>query len=258
MQIHQTPLKLGLILILLVASSLPMQASAETITFAARDGLRISADRYTPLAPDAPLIVLFHQAGFSRGEYQQIAPKLNQLGFNAIAIDQRAGKSALGVINQTALAANKAGLATRYTDALPDIIDSLEYARQQFPDAKIIAWGSSYSAALVLKIAGDEPNLVDAVLAFSPGEYFARLGKSPNWIQDAAANIRIPVFISSARDEATQWAAIYAAIKPVLRNSFTPETAGKHGSKALWDEQADSEAYWKAVTAFLLPFLSAP
>ena len=258
MQTYRRSYKLGLGLVLLFISSITTMVSAATITFDARDGLPITADSYTPLAANAPLIVLFHQAGFSRGEYQQIAPKLNQLGFNAIAIDLRAGKSALGVINQTALAAKKTGLAPRYTDALPDIIDSLEYARKQFPDARIIAWGSSYSAALVLKIAGDNPQLIDAVLAFSPGEYFARLGKSPSWIQDAAMNIQAPVFISSARDEAQQWASIYAAIKPTLRNSFIPVSAGKHGSKALWEQQPDNEAYWAAVTAFLRPFLSAP
>jgi len=43
---------------------------------------------------------------------------------------------------------------------------------------------------------------------------------------------------------------IYGVIDKSHRQSFIPETAGKHGSKALWKKYADSQAYWDAVTAF--------
>jgi len=159
-------------LLFVLTAGMSLAVSAEKFRFNSADGLEISADSYAPNAPGSPLIVLFHQAGFSRGEYVQIAPKLNQLGFNAIAIDQRAGRAANGIANETAARAREAGLDTRYTDALQDMLAALDYAHQRFPTAKVLAWGSSYSAALVLKLAGDQPNLVDAVLAFSPGEYF--------------------------------------------------------------------------------------
>ncbi|MGI9261835.1 MAG: hypothetical protein ACR2QR_07355, partial [Woeseiaceae bacterium] len=62
----------------------------ETATLAAADGLKVTADVYRAIdTPDATWIVLAHQAGSSRGEYRTIAPRLNKLGFNAIAIDQR-------------------------------------------------------------------------------------------------------------------------------------------------------------------------
>ena len=35
------------------------------------------------------------------------------------------------------------------------------------------------------------------------------------------------------------------------RHSFIPETAGRHGSKALWKKYADSQDYWHAVNKFL-------
>ncbi|MCK5453881.1 MAG: hypothetical protein KAJ16_05940, partial [Calditrichia bacterium] len=75
--------------------------SAETITFPSQDGLPITADLYIVHGKEAPFILLFHQAGFSRGEYLNIAPVLNELGFNAMAIDQRSGKEVNGIVNET-------------------------------------------------------------------------------------------------------------------------------------------------------------
>ena len=237
------------------ASAIP--STAETITFKSADDLLITADRYTPYTSNTtPLIVLFHQAGSSRGEYNEIAPRLNRLGFNCIAVDLRSGEYSRGKDNETAIRAGKAGLVTSYTDALPDIIAALRYANKQYSHSKIIAWGSSYSAALVLKVAGDFPELVDAVMAFSPGEYFSHLGKSNTWIRDSAQKIKAPVFITSAKNEAGDWAPIYDVINAANRQSFVPETAGKHGSKALWKKYADSPAYWHAVTEFLGKFIT--
>ncbi|MFV2005465.1 MAG: alpha/beta hydrolase, partial [Gammaproteobacteria bacterium] len=221
-------------------------------SFKSADGLLINADRYTPHSADTtPLIILFHQAGSSRGEYNEIAPRLNKLGFNCIAVDLRSGEYSRGKDNETAIRAGNKNLATSYADALPDIIASLQYARKHYSNSKVIAWGSSYSAALVLKVAGDHLQLVDGVLAFSPGEYFHHLGKSKTWIRDSAKNIKVPTFITSSKNEARDWSAIYDAIDVTYRQSFIPVTAGKHGSKALWKKQADSSAYWKAVTEFL-------
>jgi dienelactone hydrolase len=223
-----------------------------TITFPSMDGLEVTADTY--IAHDdksSPLIVLFHQAGWSRGEYLEIAPKLNKLGFNCIAIDQRSGDSVNGIENETALRALQAEKQTRYIDALLDIEASLRFAKSQYSESKIIAWGSSYSAALVLQVAGSQPDLLNGVLSFAPGEYFAKQGKPKSWIKDSAINISVPVFITSARNEQNSWSAIYAAIKSENKFSFVPVTKGNHGSRALWEQFEDSDQYWSAVNKFL-------
>ncbi len=246
----------SLILILLTGVSLASEASS--ISFKSADDLLITADGYTPHTLNTtPLIVLFHQAGSSRGEYNEIAPRLNKLGFNCIAVDLRSGEYSRGKDNETAIRAGDKNLATSYADALPDIVASLNYAREHYSNNKIIAWGSSYSAALVLKVAGDHPHLVDGVLAFSPGEYFSHLGKSKTWIRDSAKNIKVPIFITSSKNEAADWSPIYNVIDTTDKQSFIPETAGKHGSKALWEKYADSQAYWGAVTVFLNTHFSA-
>ena len=239
----------GLFLMFLFSS---VQAK-ETITFPSKDGLQITADTYIgETEKDRPLIVLFHQAGWSRGEYNEIAPKLNKLGFNALAVDLRSGKAVNGITNQTAKGAIKAGKGTRYVDALPDMESALLFARTLVgKDTRIIAWGSSYSSALVLQLVGDKPALADATLSFSPGEYFKKQGKPSNWIQVSATSITVPVFITSAKSEKGKWSAIFKGIKSKNKVGFIPETNGNHGSRALWNKFGDSKEYWLAVSQFL-------
>jgi len=240
---------LSLVLILVTGATLA--SDSHSINFKSTDGLLITADSYTAHASTAPLILLFHQAGSSRGEYNDIAPRLNKLGFNCIAVDLRSGEYSRGKDNETSIRASNAGLATSYVDALPDIIATLNFVHKQYSNSKIIIWGSSYSASLALKVAGDHSERVDGVIAFSPGEYFAHLGKSKTWIQDAAKNIKAPAFITSSKNEADSWNTIYKAMPSKTKSSFIPSTAGRHGSRALWDKYNDSEDYWRALSLFL-------
>ncbi|MEE8104990.1 MAG: alpha/beta fold hydrolase [Planctomycetota bacterium] len=227
-------------------------ADYKEIEFKSEDGLKITADLYKKHKKDSkPFIVFCHQANWSRGEYREIAPKLNKLGFNCMAIDQRSGGAINGVNNETAARAKAAGKPTNYPDARQDIIAALKYARKNYAKGKLILWGSSYSSALVLQIAGSEPKLVDGVLSFAPGEYFGRFGKPGDWVTQSASKIACPAFITSAQREGPQWKAIYAAIPGNKKMSFLPTTEGQHGSRALWEKFPDNDQYWKAVKAFL-------
>jgi len=223
----------------------------ETIQFPAEDGLLVTADLYQWHEEDAPFIVLFHQAGWSRGEYKEIAPKLGEMGFNCLAVDQRSGKAVNKVSNETAKLATAKKLKTTYPDALPDMRAALRLVESRYPDAKRIAWGSSYSSALVLVLAGNEPELMHAVLSFSPGEYFGKLGKGKDYVSKAASKIKHPVFITSSKKEHKSWKSIYEVIPSTKKTSFLPKTAGNHGSRALWAKHSDAGAYWTAVQAFL-------
>lgn len=228
-------------------------ASTDTISFNSEDGVVIVADTYIiDLEPTTPVIVLFHQAGWSRGEYIDIAPKLNEIGFNCIAVDLRSGGKINSIENLTAKHAKESNLQTRYIDALPDILSAIRFVESQFPKNKIIAWGSSYSAALVLYATGENPDLVDGALAFAPGEYFSKQGKSKTWIKESAAKINVPVFITSAKNEKNNWSAIFDAIPSKQKSAFIPETKGNHGSRALWEQFDDSNEYWDAVNQFLI------
>ena len=242
------------LLVLFFASNCAWSKSTNTVEFPAADGLVISADLYAPHAKDAPFIVLFHQAGWSRGEYKEIAPKLNAMGFNCMAVDQRSGGKINGVVNQTNLRAKKAKKGTSYVDAMVDVEAAIAYVKEKQKPKKLIIWGSSYSSALVLRYAGTHPGAVDGVLSFAPGEYFEKLGKSKTWIQDAAKNIDGPVFITSAKAEKSNWENIYGAIKSKDKSSFLPTGDGQHGSRALWKKFPEHKNYWAAVSTFLEGF----
>lgn len=226
-------------------------------SFPSEDGLEITGDMYQ--ANDdktTPFIVLCHQAGWSRGEYREIAPKLMDLGFNCLAIDQRSGGGVNGVANETAKRAKAEKKGTEFADAEQDIVAALKWARANHAEGKILLWGSSYSSALALRISGERPELVDGVLAFAPGEYFVRFSKPKDWITTSAKKIQVPAFITSAKDEFPRWEGIYKAIPGESKTKFVPTTKGNHGSRALWAKFDDSTEYWKSVKAFLSQFTS--
>jgi len=218
------------------------------IEFKSVDGLLITADIYEIEDKNAPLIILFHQAGFSRGEYREIAPKLNKLGFRCLAIDQRSGEGVNGVVNETNKRALEENKATEYIHALPDLEAAVSYSKSELKANKIIIWGSSYSAALVMYLGAKYKNDIAGILAFSPGEYF-KIGNQT--FSSYASGITRPVFISSSKKEQSSWQAIYDAI-PGEKYFYLPESEGFHGSRALWKSKEGNEACWKAVTEFLV------
>ncbi|MGD9900424.1 MAG: alpha/beta hydrolase family protein [Calditrichaceae bacterium] len=229
--------------------------SFETITFKSTDGLPVTADVYMEHNKSAPFILLFHRARWSRGEYRDIALKLNQIGFNCMAVDLRSGKDVNEVPNETAKRAVQTGLENNYLAAFADMESSLKYADNKLAEGKLLIWGSSYSAALCFVLADTHSTDVDGLLAFAPGEYFANLGKSRTFVRDHARKVRCPVFITSAKSEQKNWQDIYDAV-PVKRKSFfVPETEGVHGSEALWKSTKEHKYYWQAVENFLRPFL---
>ncbi|MEP0264080.1 alpha/beta fold hydrolase [Dokdonia sp.] len=217
-----------------------------TIDYPSKDGLRITADLYEVSKSDT-FIILFHQAGWSRGEYKETAPKLNALGYTCLAVDQRSGGGVNDITNQTNKQAKKAGKSTGFIDAFQDIEATIDYVKKTYKPKKIIIWGSSYSSSLVLKYAGDNPDSIDAVLSFSPGEYFGK----DNFIKNSASKIKVPTFITSAQGEKKSWSAINDAIATKTKTTYLPKTSGNHGSRALWNKFSDSEGYWTAVKSFL-------
>ncbi len=244
-----------LLLVVLLCTRSAMGSDATTIVFPSGDGVPITADLYMPHPREAPFIILFHQAGWSRGEYREIAPQLNKLGYNCLAVDLRSGENVNRLDNETYKKAREAGKPTNYLDAYDDMKAAVSYAKLNYVGGRLIVVGSSYSAALSLLLAAEQPGAVNGVVAFSPGEYFTRAGKSATFIQEAAAKVKAPVFIASSRKEQDQWKAIYNAI-PGSKAFFVPATEGNHGARALWSQFDDSKAYWNELKIFLSTYFA--
>jgi dienelactone hydrolase len=219
----------------------------EMITFNSGDGIQITADLYMSQSADAPFIILFHQAGYSRGEYREIAPRLNSMGFNCMAVDQRSGKEINGVKNQTHEEAVSKNLPTEYLDALADIEAAYVYVKHGIKPEKIILWGSSYSASLMFYMGSEHHKNISGILAFAPAEYFKINGKT---IATYASRVTAPVFITSAKNEYPKWKPIYEEVKSD-KFSYLPDNEGKHGSKALWSSNPGNDRYWGSVVEFL-------
>lgn len=219
-------------------------AATQPITLTAADGTKVFGTLYVAPHPKA-VILLFHQAGSSKAEYATIAPKLVAQGYTALAIDQRSGGSLYGP-NQTAAAYDK---DASYLDAKADLQAALDWGMAQ--GKPVIIWGSSYSSALVFLLAAENPGKVAAVLSFSPGEY---LGE-PDLVKQAAAKVRVPVFVTSAKndDEIAAAKSIVAALPDHNGEQFVPQQGGVHGSSTLIAarDPAGAEENWAAVNAFL-------
>jgi len=238
------------------SASLPPEPTVEIVeteyttslvNMIASDGLRVFGDAH--LQGNENWMLLCHQAGFSRGEYINTAPLFCERGYNSLALDQRSGSEANGIVNMTHHVADSLGLGTSYREAIPDIEAGIEYAYRNNNYQPIILVGSSYSASLVLQL-GNNDLRVKAVISFSPGEYYE--GES---VAGWASGLSVPVFITSSKSEgsASDLLGIVAAIEATNERCthFVPQEEGIHGSRALWESTSNNEEYWKALDAFL-------
>ena len=216
------------------------------VEFQSIDGLIVNGNLYE-VGNDKPVILLCHQAGYNRIEYADIAPKLNELGYNCMAIDQRSGGEFAEKSNETFLRAKKDELATDYLDAQQDIEAAINYLNKKF-NKKIIVWGSSYSSSLVIFESLQNEN-VKASISFSPDDYFSDKKQS---LKVIFSELKKPFFITSSKQEASTLSALIGDTK-LKKNQlqFIPNSDGFHGSKALWTGQKGAEEYWNAIMEFL-------
>lgn len=222
-------------------------AAPQPVELKAPDGVTVYGTYYpTPEKPKAT-ILLFHQAGSSKGEYAGIAPRLVREGYAALAIDQRSGGGMFGP-NRTASGGSADGKDADYLSVLPDMEAALAWANAK--GAPVILWGSSYSASLAFLLSASAKDRVQAVIAFSPGEYF----DDKLMVERAAAKVKVPVFVDEAStpEEIAAAKAIVLATQSTDRQLYVPKT-GVHGSSTLIAARnpAGAEENWRAVLAFL-------
>jgi len=225
------------------------RAEGEGIMVIAEDAIQVYGEVYKQPESET-IILLFHQAGSNaKAEYSShIIPRLLHEGFSVIAVDQRKGGSSLGGVNRTAKQVDESALS--YCDAYPDLEATLKFATENF-NQKIIVWGSSYSAALVYKLAAKHPGDIQGILAFSPASGKAMGDCNPGpFLKD----IKSPSLAFRPGREASGESVQNQII---TFKSFGIETyvsaQGVHGSSMLNPDRAKGgvEETWGAVLAFL-------
>lgn len=220
------------------------QIGYQTFIIPSPDGLTVTADLYEADST-APVILLCHQAGYSRGEYLETAKRLEKFGFTCLAIDLRAGKECNAVPNETARAATLGHFARNFIDAKNDVIAGIDYLHSNY-HRRVIVLGSSYSASLALIEAKENPQ-VAAVVAFSPGEYFGE----KDFVSKKIAGLDKPVYATSALSEADGVTELMRDVVSRIKVQFIPTEEGNHGSKVLWTANSNNQEYWLTLMAFL-------
>ena len=160
----------------------------------AADGTIVSAELVPAKGKAMGVVLMFHQAGSNRHEYDPIAPRIAERGWDCLKVDQRAGGSKWGDANPTA---SRAKGDKSYESAYPDLEAALNWAEGEGYE-KVVAWGSSYSASLALRLAS-EHDTVDAVIAYSPGEYFDEKCVVAKW----NSGVKVPTYVAATSEELT-------------------------------------------------------
>ena len=232
---------------------------AEEVRFEAADGTTIYADLHRArTGPAGPVVVLFHQAGSNaRGEYQDIIPRLLENGYSILAVDLRLGGSRYGSENRT-VTAGRLPDSRAYCSAYPDLTAAWDYVAERGFTGPRFAWGSSYSAALVIRLAAERASGMAGVLAFSPASGEPMAGCRPEQHID---DLAVPALILRPQAEAdmasvtTQLERFRAAGKQV--HVARP---GAHGSSMLVAARVDgaTEDTWNVVLEFLRTHASQP
>lgn len=221
------------------------------VTLEAADGLRLTGDFYRAGEGERAIALLFHQAGSNAAEYSTIAQRLARLGISSLALDQRSGGNMWGRANCSVF---RRGRSSGFLEAHRDLEAALAWAQGAAPRRPVLVWGSSYTAALVFRLASQHGKEITAVLAFSPGEYLGPGEPVRGW----AARVRRPIFVASAPGHEVAVARrILDAAPAALKRQFAPER-GVHGSSILREDRnpGHTAEAWQAVEEFLAEVLS--
>jgi len=208
------------------------------------------------LAKTKGTIFLFHQASASGlAEFENITPKFTAQGFSTLVVDQRSGGERFGGTNRTVGFHEDKKIG--YCEAYPDLQATLDFAIKINLPRPYIALGSSYSAALVLKLAAKNSELIDGVVSFSPASGGAMAAcKGALFIDQLSVPARVyrpgkEMEIPSVQAQKVLFTDKNIDYVTVQSESSIPD--GVHGASMLDGARAKMsvEFVWKNLTEFL-------
>ncbi|MES2679629.1 MAG: hypothetical protein V4635_07075 [Bacteroidota bacterium] len=211
--------------------------------FFSRDSVKICYDEYFS-SKKAPVILLCHRQGYSRGEYPEIAKKIKGLGYNCIAFDHRNGDTCNGVANETMRDAKSSKKLTTWARAETDIEDATIFFNNKY-QKKLIVLGSGHSSSVILKLAKKDNSKIKALICFSPGEYSESYS-----LEQELKGLNTIALIYASNDEMK---AVEQCTSGLLnRRTFHPLfSTGEYGASVLWNSSASSAEFWNDLYAQL-------
>lgn len=214
------------------------------VQFNAEDEITVTANHYFS-KKSSPYILLFHQEGSSRGEYDSIAERFVKMGYNCLSVDLRSGLKFGFVENETAKSLQVKGKSAEGLESLMDIKAAIDYI-WNLSGQNMILLGSASSASLVL-IEGKTNEHVKAVIAFSPGEYFRPALDMKSFLTAYPKS----VFVGCSDQEFNYIQDMFSGMdsnnKIIFRPTFGP---GARGTAALLRENPTRDEYWLSLLIY--------
>ena len=230
----------------LIPGQLPLYAQTSTITFPSTDSLALTADVYME-ADTLPFLVMIHEQGSSRGEFEKIAPRFQKMHFNCIAVDIRNGGNANFISNETSRRCRNSGCDQSPESVQGDIKAAVSKAHELSGEKNVILLGSGANGSLCLKVGKEHPD-VAAVIALSPGEFF----RPAMLMEDTLAGMQKPVFVTSTQQEYPYIEQMLSGIEDPYKTIYKPqEHEGERGTGALEPETPSNSEYWLALILFI-------
>lgn len=240
----QLQLILFLITVLLVGTAF-VPVNKEVVTFFSSDSLQITANDYF-ISDTLPYVILIHEQGSSRGEFDPIINRFQKMNYNCLSVDLRNGGNSNYIANETAKRCRVQALDNSYANVEEDIKASIEFAFNK-SELPIILVGSGANGALALKVTKDH-NLVIGAIALSPGEYF-----SPGLnIETEITGIEKPLLLTATKTEFPYVNQLVSGVEETYKTVYAPEESdGARGVKALLPESPSSGDYWLSILLFI-------
>ncbi len=172
----------GFILLFSMGTTGLVNAQKTVVSFQSSDSLDLTADLYF-LADTLPYLILLHEQGSSRGEFESLAERFQKMDYNCLAVDIRNGGNANFISNETVRRSRHGDYILGREEVENDIRASVNYAFN-VSGKQVVLLGSGASASLGLKLS-KEMDEVKGVIALSPGEFYAPFLS----IQDTISNM---------------------------------------------------------------------
>jgi pimeloyl-ACP methyl ester carboxylesterase len=162
---------------------------SENISFTTTDSIKIAAAFYKAQSPNGVAVILLHMRARSRADWEDFTSKLNDAGFDALAIDFRGhGESGGARIDQFS--------DQDYQNLILDVKAAHEYLKTNDPGKKIVIAGASIGANTALNYAVQNPS-VAAVVLLSPGIDYKGVRTDETSKQISPT----PVFLATSSDD---------------------------------------------------------
>ena len=235
---------LAILTLLMISSGLKAQLDKSSASYFSEDSLLITADEYIT-SDTLPYLILIHEQGSSRGEFEDIIHRFQKMNFNCLVADIRNGGNANFIANETEKRC-RAGEFSMKTEAIEgDIRSSVRYAYEQSGE-QVILMGAGANASLVLKTAKEQP-VVKAAIALSPGEYFLNNFS----VEDTISGLQKPILVTTNQIEKPYVEQLVSGVDEEYKTVFTPEEkAGARGTNALLPENESEGEYWLSILLF--------